>query len=60
MEIDERKVLISEINMDSDLSILRDGYIYTYKKQQDCPEFSDSVETNIISNDSAQQFPVTR
>ena len=34
MEIDERKVLISEINMDSDLSILRDGYVYTYKNNK--------------------------
>ena len=34
MEIDDRKVLISEINLDTDLSILRDGYIYIYENSK--------------------------
>ena len=34
VEIDDGKVLISEINIDSDLSILRDGYIYIYENSK--------------------------
>ena len=34
VKIDDRKVLISEINLDSDLSILHDDYIYIYKNSK--------------------------
>ena len=47
VEIDDRKVLISEINLESNLSILLDGYIYIYGN------------SNIVQNLATQWKPIS-
>ena len=57
VEIDDRKVLISEINLDSDLSILRDGYIYIYENNkivQNLPTQWKPISSLMIVLSSAQ------